>query len=216
MTSDPGSGRDTNGSIDEADIVRFLEMRPDFLARHAFLYLTLAPPARVHGEQVADHMAAMLAAARRQNVQLQDNVRRRRAGRSLGDRVEHALLGLIRASDPIEWLEHELAATLGIDAAHLCLEGDASRASVRPLGGLAARLMGGRDIVFRETITEGAALHGPAADLVRRDVLVRIQPNFGPTGVLALGSRDEGLPGPGSEGALALLRAALEAALDRA
>ena len=148
-------------------------------------------------------MAAMLAEARRQNVKLQEGVRRRRAGRSLAERVEQALLGLIRASDPLAWIEAELAGTLGVDCAHLWL-GDAS-----------PRLLGGRDVVFREWVTDGAALHGAAAALVVRDVLVRVRPAYGAPGVLAIGSRDGALPGPGSEGALGLLAAAIEAAIDR-
>ncbi len=205
VTSEVGSGRRAVRAVTEADIIRFLELQPDFLARHPSLYLTLLPPARVHGDRLADHMAAMLAAARRQNLQLQDSVRRRRAGRSLSERVEMALLGLIRASDPLDWLDHELAGTLGVDAAHLrFLPSEETR-----------RLLGGRDIVFRETVTDGGALHGAAASLVRRDVLVRVRRGLRPACVLALGSRDDGLPGPGSEGPLGLLASALEAALDR-
>jgi uncharacterized protein YigA (DUF484 family) len=191
-------------AIPDAEIVRFLETQPDFLARHPALYLTLTPPARVHGERMADHMAAMLEASRRQNATLQEGVRRRRAGRSLGDRINQALLGLIRAADPLEWIETELAATLAIDSAQLLL-GDAAEPG----------LLNDRDIVFRDHPTD-ASLHGPAADLVSRDVLIRIRPGFGPPGVLALGSRDGGLPGPGMEAKLALLASALEAALDRA
>ena len=113
MTRGAGSGRNAARGIDEAEIVRFLQLQPDFLARHPSLYLTLAPPARVHGEQVADHMAAMILAARRQNQQLQEGVRRRRAGQSLGERVEQALLGLIRSADPLEWVRHELGGHVG-------------------------------------------------------------------------------------------------------
>ena len=203
-----GSGREHGCDVTDEEIVRLLRMRPDFLLRHPSLYLTLAPPARVHGDVLADHMAAMLSNARRQIAQLQDGVRRRRAGRSLGERVEQALLGLIRTSDPLEWIEAELAGTLGVDSAHLWLAGEG-----RPDG---TRLLGGRDIVFRERVTDGVVLHGAASALVLRDVLVRVRPDVGPPGVLALGSRDEGLPGPGSEPALSLLASAIGAAIDRA
>ena len=77
-------------------------------------------------------------------------------------------------------------------------------------------LLGGRDVVFRDAVTRGEMLHGAAHGLVRRDVLVRVRPGFGPCGLLALGSRDEGLPRPGSEAALALLAGAVEAAIERA
>ena len=176
------------------------------------MYLTLTPPARPHGEPVVDHMAAMIGVARRQNRELQEGVRRRRAGQSLGERVELALLGLIGAADPLEWLREELAGTLGIDAAHLCLEGDGCGLEA----GETVLLLGGRDVLFRDAVTRGEVLHGAAHALVRRDVLVRVRPGYGPGGLLALGSRDDGLPGPGAETALALLAAAVEAAIERA
>jgi hypothetical protein len=164
-------------------------------------------------------MAAMLGAARQQNRQLQDSVRHRRAGRSFAARVEQALIGLIRAAQPVEWAHHELAATLGLDAAQVHLEGGGGPAwsgVTMVSAALARRVLGGRDVVFREMVTDGAALHGAAAGLVRHDVLVRLRPDFGPAGLLALGGRD-GLPGPGAEAeaALALLASGLQAALER-
>ena len=101
--------------LDEARVLRFLAARPDFLARHPTLYMTLVPPARVHGEPVADHMAAMIALARRQNAALRTHVAERRHASGLRERVEDAVLGLLRASAPAEWIETELAATLGLD-----------------------------------------------------------------------------------------------------
>ena len=42
----------------------FLRRNPGWLAAHADLYALLDPPQRVHGERLADHMAALLLAAR--------------------------------------------------------------------------------------------------------------------------------------------------------
>ncbi len=218
MTDDGGGGARRFPLVDrdadeEAAVVRFLADRPDFLARHPSLYLTLAPPARVHGERLADHMAALLGAARRQNALLADGVRRRREDASFGVRVEAALLGVIRSVDPLEWMGTELGPTLGIDSAAICLEVP-HRATGLLAPGEAARLLAGRDIRFRPDPGEAAAIHGETAPLVRRDVLVRLRPGCG-AGLLALGSRDDALPGPGAERALSLLARAVEAALER-
>ncbi len=49
----------------ESDLVAaFLRAHPAWLAEHPELYRLLAPPRRVHGEALADHMAAMLRAER--------------------------------------------------------------------------------------------------------------------------------------------------------
>lgn len=205
-------------------VARFLEAHPDFLARRPELYLSLEPPERVHGDTLADHMAAQLRQARRQNERLAADIRTRRDDASFADRVEAALLGLLRAADPLDWAAHELAPTLGLDSAAIRLEtdtGTVGSASSLPAGS-ARRLLGGRAIRFRREPDTLALLHGEAAPLVRRDVLLLLTP-FGKLGVLALGNRDgtgeaDGrarLPGPGAERALTTLRRAVEAALER-
>ena len=203
-----------DGALDEARVRHFLEARPDFLQRHPSLYMVLAPPARVHGEPLADHMAAMIEAARRQNTQLRNHVAERRVASSSRERVEDAVLGLLRASAPLEWIETELAATLGLDAAHLWLASDGPRGIPVELGRM---LLGGRDVVLRATpTTEIARLHGPAAPLVRSDALVRVARCRGSFGLLALASREPDFFAAGAQAPLALLGRAVEAALDRA
>ena len=121
------------------------------------------------------------------------------------------MLGLLRAGDPGEWIEGELAATLGVDAAHL-----------RPAGAaglpveLGRMLLGGRAVVLREAPSEIARLHGAAAPLVCSDALVRVARSGCGFAVLALGSREAGFFAAGCEAPLALLGRAVEAALDRA
>ncbi|NCY24472.1 MAG: DUF484 family protein [Alphaproteobacteria bacterium] len=51
-------------AVDAQSVEAWLRDHPDFLAQRPDLYLELEPPQRVHGERMADHMAAMLAAAR--------------------------------------------------------------------------------------------------------------------------------------------------------
>ena len=53
-----------NGSVDPEAVATFLTAHPRFLTERPALYRVLAPPRRVHGEVMADHMAEMVRAER--------------------------------------------------------------------------------------------------------------------------------------------------------
>ena len=79
-----------------ADEVRaFLRAHPEFLAENPELYRVRLPPARVHGGDVEDHMAAMLAAQRAHARAMQDEAGRvvavGRAQAGLAARVQEAV-----------------------------------------------------------------------------------------------------------------------------
>ena len=57
------------------EVAAYLCDHPDFLVRHPDLYRALVPPHRVHGENLADHMAAMVAAERARTRQLEPRSR---------------------------------------------------------------------------------------------------------------------------------------------
>ena len=178
---------------DEA-VERFLAARPDWLAQRPALYGVLEPPQRVHGESLADHMAAMLRHERARAVAagraVDQVVEDRRAAAGLAGRVQCCVLALIAAADPVECVSAELPGLLGVDAAVLCAEGPARR-GVRPLAaGALAGLLGERDVVVRAAAAEGWALHGEAAALARQEALVRVPTR--PGCLLLLASRDEG------------------------
>ena len=63
-TANPIPGTDLPAPLDEALVAAFLREHPAWLSEHPELYRVLAPPERVHGDGLADHMAAMLRAAR--------------------------------------------------------------------------------------------------------------------------------------------------------
>jgi hypothetical protein len=56
--------------VDSGAVAAFLRAHPGFLAENVELYRVLTPPERVHGEVLADHMAAMVRAERAQSVAL--------------------------------------------------------------------------------------------------------------------------------------------------
>lgn len=210
------------------DVEAFLEANPGFLADRPAIYRTLEPPRRLHGEKLADHMAAMLEMERTRTRELEAEVRDAleagRAGAGLSVRIRLAVLALMRAQDVMEAITQEVPALLGVETCSLCAEpgtgGDflALPAGVRPLpAGTVQRLIGrGRDAVVRSQPSETVMLHAEAAPLVRRDALARVSLASGPPTLIALGAREPGaLPVRQSVAVLAFLGRAVGAALSR-
>ena len=199
----------TSGEVLPDDVAAFLRANPGWLTENPDLYRVLEPPRRLYGEQLTDHMAAMLAQARAHAQVLAEQsdtmLAAERAAAGLSARVQEAVLALIRAPDPADCVTAELPALLGIDAITLC-PGAALPAST------VFRLLGRRDAVYRDTPTEARLLHGAAASLARVDALVRLADG----GLLALASRDPARLHPG-QGVrpLVFLGRAVSAALER-
>ncbi|MDA8050106.1 MAG: hypothetical protein M0002_08890 [Rhodospirillales bacterium] len=199
-------------------VVAFLRAHPGWLAENPELYRTLAPPVRVHGEPLADHMAAMLEVARAQTNTL---LAVGRAARSLAGRVEEAVLALVRAADPVASLSAELPALLGVDAVTLCIEAEIAGARALPAG-MIGRLLGEEEVRIRFTEprlanpTESVFLHGEAAALACHEALVRL-PGTAVPALLALACRDPfATPARAARAPLLLLARAAAAALERA
>jgi uncharacterized protein len=199
------------------EVAAFLRTHPSFLADNPDLYRVLVPPVRVHGEALADHMAAMIRAERAQSAEMAARadgaVAAGRAALGLADRVQEAVLGLMASDDPTEWVESELPGWLGLDAAKLCAETYRPGTRRLPVGTI-ARLLGKRDVVFRERPVDAALLHAEAASLARHDALVRVPGHGGGTGLLALAARSRTALPPGQGvAALTFLGRAIGAAL---
>ncbi len=209
--------------LDEAMVAAFLREHPAWLTEHPELYRVLTPPERVHGEGLADHMAAMLRAAREDAAEMAaraDGVLAAgRAAAGLAQLVQEAVLALIRSGDPAECVNHELAGILRVDQASLCAEANPPGGGLRNARELPAgsvdRLLEGRSVVFRAQPTDTKLLHGEAAALANFDALVHI-PGAGAPALLALATRDPRAldPSQGS-GALAFLGRAIATALGR-
>jgi uncharacterized protein YigA (DUF484 family) len=205
-------------SLSAEDVAGFLRAHPHFLAENGELYRVLAPPVRVHGEVIADHMAAQIRAARSHSAAMAaraDGVLAAgRAAAGLAARVQEAVLALIRAEQPAECVSGELPALLALDAASLCIE-DVLEGARRVPDGVIAGLLGTRAVVFREGADDAPMLHGEAARLARYEALVRV-PGEGPPAMLALVARDAVALDPvQGMGALAFLGRAVAAALGR-
>jgi uncharacterized protein YigA (DUF484 family) len=212
--------------LDPAAVAEYLRAHPRFLADNPELYRRLAPPARVHGEAMADHMAAMLRAERAHAAAMSDRaagvLAAGRAAAGIAARVQEAVLALLASDDPPECVSGEFAAVLGVDAAHLCIEAieAGTPAGARALPPRAVtELLGTRCVLFRTQTGDTAPedhtlLHGEAAPLARCDALVRVPGN--PPALLALAARDAAALDPcQGTGALAFLGRALAVALGR-
>jgi uncharacterized protein len=202
-----------------AEVLAYLRQNPRFLVDHPELYRLLAVPIRVHGDILADHMAAMLRAERTHAVSMaaraDDVLEAGRAAAGLTARVHEAVLALIGAASPAECITAELPVLLAVDAASLCAEGDAIPGA-RPLPpGSVARLLGTRAVVFRREGSDAVLLHGEAAGLARNEALLRV-PGEGPPALVALVARDSLALDPNQgTGALGFLARAVAATLGR-
>lgn len=188
-------------------VAAFLAANPGFLASRPDLYRVLTPPERVHGEGLADHMAAMVRVERAHNAVLAERAEAvLAAGRdaaSVTERVHEAVLALLAAPDPAECVTNELPHLLGVDAAALCCEALRPRWRTLPPGAVAV-LLRGRHAVWRDRPSDAVLLHAEAALLAERDVLVRL-PGKVPA-LLALASRDPAaLPGAQASAAYTFL-----------
>jgi hypothetical protein len=205
-------------TLTATEVAAYLRAHPRFLAEHPDLYRFLAPPDRVHGEQMADHMLAMLRAERVHASAMAERadgvLAAGRAAAGLAGRVHEAVLALIATANAADCIAAEFSAHLAVDAASLCAEAPLEGARLLPPGTV-ARLLGSRPVLFRDAGSDAALLHGEASRLALHDVLVRI-PGEGPPALLALVARDRAVLDPSQgAGALTFLGRAVAAALRR-
>ncbi len=179
-----------------------MRANPGWLRANPALYDVLAPPARVHGPAVADHMAAMLDQARRR---LTDVAADRRAAEGFARRVQVGVVAMLLAPNRGWFVAHDLPGLLQVDAVRLVVEGG----PVPP--GTVARALQGRGAVLREGVAD-PVLHGPACGLARFQALAAVPLQAGPA-LLAIGCR-EALAGATAD-TLAFLGQVVGAALER-
>lgn len=208
------------------EVEAFLRAHPGFLSERPDIYRVLVPPRRLHGDNLADHMAAMLASERNRvravEAEMRDALEAGRAGAGLTIRVRLAVLALMRAPDVMEAVTQEVPALLGVETCTLAAEPGAGPGALPPgmlrlPRGAVTRLVGhGRDAVVRSTPTDIEMLHAEAAPLVVRDALARVPLPIGPPALIAVGARDPlALPMRQTIALLTFLGRAVAAALSR-
>jgi hypothetical protein len=206
---------------DAAAVEAWLRAHPEFLSERPDLYAVLTPPRRVHGEALADHMAAMLAAERARMAALEAEVARvlahGRAQDGFAARIARGVLALMGARDPIEAVTQELPALLGLESCSLAAEAPPRRGVLALPAGTVHRLIGpGREALVRAAPAEASLLHAEAAPLIARDALARVPQPGGAPMLIALGARDAAaLPENHAAPQLAFLGRAVAVALAR-
>jgi uncharacterized protein YigA (DUF484 family) len=204
-----------------AFVESWLRAHPGFLAERPELYALLDPPARIHGDRLADHMQARIAAGQAREAalarQIEALLAAGRANMAASGRIQRAVLALLAAADVLAVLP-TLADLLGIEAVSLCAERPAPPGfRTLPEGEVARLLPPGRDVVLRAAPPEAVMLHGEAHPLVASDALLRLEGVAGGRpALLCLGAREAETFQPGqATDLLQFLAAAVAAALGR-
>ena len=211
--------RGTAAKSDAGEVAEFLRANPGWLAEHPELYAVLEPPARVHGDRLADHMAAMLERARAAAAALAQVNVERRAADGFAERVQEAVLAMMGAQDLPWCLQHDLPGLLRLDSVRLCAEAGQYGAAfmvpgaVRVPPGTVAATLGRRRALVRDAVRT-PLLHGEAAALAGREALVRVPLPDAPA-LLALACRDGRALAGAATPVLAFLGQAIAVALTR-
>jgi uncharacterized protein len=209
----------TAAKYDTGDVAEFLRTNPGWLAAHPELYAVLEPPARVHGDRLADHMAAMLERARAGAAALAHANVERRAADGFAERVQDAVLAMMGSRDLPWYLQYDLPGLLRLDSVRLCAEGGQHGAAfmipgaVRVPPGTVAATLGRRRALVRDAVRT-PLLHGEAAALAGREALVRVPLPDAPA-LLALACRDGRALAGAATPVLAFLGQAIAVALAR-
>jgi uncharacterized protein YigA (DUF484 family) len=212
----PAREADDAGAFVEA----FLRNNAGFLAARPELYALLDPPARIHGERLADHMQARIEAAVAREAalgrQIEALLANGRANMAVAARIQRAVLALMATPDPASVMP-TLADLLGVEVVSLCAERPAPPGFRTLEPGSVAALLAGRDAALRSPPSEAAMLHGEAHPLVESDALLRLEGAAGDRpALLALGAREPEKFQPGqATDLLQFLAACVGAALRR-
>lgn len=211
-------GKAEGSGPSEAEVVAWLERHPDLLLRFPDLFARLLPPDQMQGAGNIVDLQKFMVQRLQGELQRANGLRDAllSAGRqnmSLTARAHEAILLLLDAEN-FEHMVHiatqDWTDLLDVDAISLCVEGDPARIGgivsggvfILPQGSIDDLLGSGQATRLRPDSGHAPKLYGPAADLVKSDALARLTFGRGaPSGLLALGVREQGKfdPGHGTE-----------------
>lgn len=196
-------------------VAAYLLEHPDFLIRHPHLLKTLTPPARWTGDEVVDIQKFMVDTLKDEMEGLrtcaQEVIETSRSNMANQTRTHAAVLSLLSAND-IERLmriiSDDLPMLLDVDVAIIALDIDdlpqLADGEIRRLAtGEVDRLIGPTQeaalfAVMDEALTHGCGVFNGVEGLVKSAALARLRmeavgESAGMSGLLALGSRHEGM-----------------------
>jgi uncharacterized protein YigA (DUF484 family) len=191
--------------LSQDDVVAFLRARPNFLLEHPFLLENLTPPENRQGAGVPDFQQFMLKRLQANydwlKQQQRELIANSRANLHSIGRVHQAILLLIEATsfaDLAQLILHDFVDIFDVDAVALLIESDnpiqpeLQKQGVRIVQpGMTEFWLEEESVIMDSDITGDPIIFGPAAPLVRSQLLLRLElmPEV-PLGMLALGSRD--------------------------
>lgn len=191
--------------LSEDDVIGFLRARPNFLLEHPVLLESLTPPENRKGSDVPDFQQFMLKRLQANydwlKQQQRELIANSRANLHSIGRVHQAVLLLIEATsfnDLAQLLLHDFVNIFDVDAVSLLIESDnpiqpeLQKQGVRIVQpGMTEFWLEEEPVMMDSDITGDPIIFGPAAPLVRSQLLLRLElmPEV-PLGMLAMGSRD--------------------------
>ena len=177
-------------SLPEGDFVEaFLRANPAWLAEHPELYRVLERRCGCMARVRPTTWRRCFGCSGSARTDCLPRVERLQAWRA-GCRMRTALLRPLYR----RLRQRRDACILAVDAACLCMEAEHPGARRLP-DETVARLLDGRQVVFREAPADARLLHAEAAALARHDALVRV-PGEGPPALVALLARDQHMLDP--------------------
>jgi uncharacterized protein YigA (DUF484 family) len=206
---------DSCDALTAEQVDSYLRRNPDFFTRRPDLLTALTPPGRWAGETVVDIQQFIVDGLREQMDGLRDCatevIETSRFNMAHQQRTHAAVLKLLDA-DGLEHLvdvinEH-LPGVLGVDVVAIALEHSGSMAPdslniATLVAGEVDYLLGsGQDVLLLADLADEAQVFGNGGEAIRSAAFARLTPGtMAPSGVLAMGSRQEGAfnPSQGTE-----------------
>lgn len=217
-------------SLTEDDVRDYLILNPDFFDLNKDLLAVLKPARIKRDDDVVDFQAVLLDRLQSEVASLNDMqgsiIHASRSNMTTQARIHAAVLCLLEAGD-FDHLCHivcnDWTQILQVDSITICFEKDTGKflknSNIRLLKkGIINGFLGHENAaILRGNVEAAEEIYGPATPLIKAEALIRIEKSdHNPLGILAFGSRDEGVftPGQGTE-LLRFLTAAFHGQLKR-
>lgn len=198
------------------DILSWLKSHPDFLEKHPDACDFLIPPKLQNGRKIVDFQSFMIERLKADKSEAIETVREivetARHNMNNQTRIHRAVLRLLEASSFEEFIESitsDLTSLLDVDITSLVIESDGNKIPHVTLPGIRIvpegtldKWMSGKSILHQADISGIETIYGAGAQLVRSQVLVRVDiSGRTPPALIAFGSRDPFMfqPGQGTE-----------------
>lgn len=206
---------DSCDALTAEQVASYLRRNPDFFALQPDLLTDLAPPDRWEGDTVIDLQQFIVNGLREQMDGLRDCatevIETSRSNMAHQQKTHAAVLKLLDA-DSLEELvaviNEDLPGVLEVDIVAIALEQTGSTGqgslNIAPLvpGEVDYLLGAGQDVLLLADLADEAQLFGNGAEQIRSAAFARLAPGaMAPSGVLAMGSHQEGAfhPSQGTE-----------------